>query len=73
MSIPVFYALLMIIALYLVIRLQPKPDKNYQRLINRTGKRLANQMIRDVQQKYPSRGRDWVIRKVLADLDKGKV
>lgn len=73
MAIPVFYALLMIIALYLAVRLQPKPDKHYERLINRTGKRCANQLIKDTKKRYPSRGRDWVIRKVLADLDKGKV
>lgn len=73
MAIPVFYALLMIIALYLALRLQPKPDKHYQRLIDRTGKRLANHLIRDTKKRYPKRGRNWVIKKVLADLDKGKV
>jgi hypothetical protein len=74
MDITTFLALLLLIALYVVLRLSSrKPDKQYQILLNRTGKRLARQLVRDTKKKYPLRSQQWVIKKVLADLDKGKI
>jgi hypothetical protein len=74
MDITTFFALLLLIALYLILRLsEQKPDKQYQLLINRTGKRLAKQLVKDTKRKYPLRSQQWVYKKVLADLDKGKI
>ena len=58
----------------MILRLSAhKPDKQYQLLLNRTGKRLARQLVKDTKKKYPLRSQQWVIKKVLADLDKGKI
>lgn len=74
MPITTFFALLLLIALYIALRLADrKPDKNYQRLINRTGKHLADELIKTTKKRYPRRSAPWVIKKVLADLDKGKI
>lgn len=74
MSVTTFLALLLLIALYVILRLsENKPDKHYQLLINRTGKRLAKQLVKDTKTRYPLRSQQWVIKKVLADLDKGKI
>lgn len=74
MSITTFFALVLLITLYVILRLSAhKPDKQYQLLLNRTGKRLARQLVKDTKKKYPLRSQQWVIKKVLADLDKGKI
>ena len=74
MDITTFLALLLLITLYVVLRLSRcKRDKQYQILLNRTGKRLAKQLVRDTKKRYPLRSQQWVIKKVLADLDKGKI
>lgn len=74
MSITTFFALLLIIALYIALRLSSqRMDRRYEILIQRTSKRLAKQLVRDTQKKYPLRSQQWVFRKVLADLDKGKI
>lgn len=74
MDITTFLALLILIALYVILRLsEAKPDKQYQLLINRTGKRLAKQLVKDTKKRYPLRSSQWVVKKVLADLDKGKI
>lgn len=74
MPITTFFALVLLIMLYVVLRLADrKPDKHYQILINRIGKPLTNKLVKETKSKYPRRSRSWVFRKVLADLDKGKV
>jgi hypothetical protein len=74
MAITTFFALLLLIALYVILRLsERKPDRHYDLLINRTGKRLAKQLIKDTKKRYPLRSSQWVSKKVLADLDKGKI
>lgn len=74
MTIPTFLALLMLLTLYVILRVSShKPHRLNQILINRTGKNLAKQLIKDTKKRYPLRSTQWVIKKVLADLDKGKI
>ena len=74
MSITTILALCLIALLYVVLSLSNrKHDRDYQRLIKRTGKRLANELIRDTKKRYPQRSLAWVLRKIMNDLDKGKV
>lgn len=74
MSITTFFAICLIALLYLVLRiLNHKPDRYYQQLVNRVGKRLANELIKDTQKKNHRRSRLWLVKKVLNDLDKGKI
>lgn len=74
MPITSFLAICLIALLYLALRLlSRKPDRYYDRLVNRTGKRLAKQLIADTKKNYPRRSRLWIVKKVLNDLDKGKI
>ena len=74
MTIPTFFALVLLLVLYVVLRISSnKPDKRYVALCDRTGKRGAKALVSEYKKRYPRQRGAWIYRKILNDLDKGKV